>query len=150
MLTWLFTTKSPLRNQCGEVIGVEGFSRDAQHSLEISAPFHAFRGAIEYVQKHPANEVNVEDLARLSCMSLSTFERKFKEHFSLTPKQYILHMQMHEAYRQLSGAQSVAHVAQETGFGEQSNFIKQFRSVVGITPKQYQRSVAATARRVAR
>jgi AraC-like DNA-binding protein len=34
-------------------------------------------------------------------------------------------------------------VALETGFGGQSYFTKQFRSVVGITPKQYLLSLAA-------
>jgi AraC-like DNA-binding protein len=141
-LTWLFTTKVPIRNRDGEVIGIEGFSRDAQRSQDIIAPFHEFKTCIEYLQEHLMENISIDHLARLSCMSLSTFERKFKQHFSMTPKQYILHMKVHEACRLLPGAQSIARVALETGFGGQSYFTKQFRSVVGITPKQYQLSLA--------
>ncbi len=141
-LTWLFTTKAPIRDRGGEIVGVEGFSRDAQRSQDIIAPFHEFKSAVEYLQEHLMDNVSIDHLARMSCMSLSTFERKFKQHFSLTPKQYILHMKVHEACRLLPGAHSIARVALETGFGGQSYFTKQFRSVVGITPKQYQLSLA--------
>lgn len=142
-LTWLFTTKVPIRNRAGEIVGIEGFSRDARRSQDTIAPFHEFKNCIEYVQEHLTENISIDHLARLSCMSLSTFERKFKEHFSLTPKQYVLHMKVHEACRLLPGASSIARVALATGFGGQSYFTKQFRSIVGITPKQYQLSLAA-------
>jgi AraC-like DNA-binding protein len=140
-LTWLFTTKAPLRDRRGEIVGIEGFSRDAQRSQDIMAPFHEFRACIEYVQEHLMETISIDLLARLSCMSLSTFERKFKQHFSLTPKQYILHLKVHEACRLLPTAKNIARVAVDTGFGGQSYFTKPFRTEVGITPNQYQLSL---------
>ena len=51
-LTWLFTTKAPIRNRHGEIVGLEGFSRDAKRSQDVIAPFHEFRACIEYLQEH--------------------------------------------------------------------------------------------------
>jgi AraC-like DNA-binding protein len=149
-LTWLFTTKAPIRDRHGEIVGIEGFSRDVKRSQDVIAPFHEFRACIEYLQAHLMENISIEHLARLSCMSLSTFERKFKQHFSLTPKQYILHLKVQEACRLLPQVNNIARVAAETGFGGQSYFTKQFRTVVGITPKQYQLSLSGRGTSVRR
>lgn len=149
-LTWLFTTKAPIRDRDGEIVGIEGFSRDVKRSQDVIAPFHEFRACIEYLQAHMMETISIEHLARLSCMSLSTFERKFKQHFSLTPKQYILHLKVQEACRLLPQVNNIARVAAETGFGGQSYFTKQFRTVVGITPKQYQLALAGRGTSVRR
>jgi AraC-like DNA-binding protein len=57
---------------------------------------------------------------------------------------------VHEACRLLPQLNNIARVAAETGFGGQSYFTKQFRTVVGITPKQYQLSLAGRGAHVRR
>jgi AraC-like DNA-binding protein len=143
MFSWLCTSKRPLRNGRGEVIGIEGVSRDIVRAEDIAAPYRAFKDAMEYLQQHFTRGISIEQLARLSCMSLSTFERKFKQHFSVTPKQYILHMRVQEACRMLPGHPNIDEVAAATGFGGESRLNRQFSSVLGITPREYQLSVSA-------
>lgn len=99
ILSWLRTTKRPLRGPRGEVIGIEGVSRDVAPIEDVGVPYHAFKDAIGYLQRHFTEGVSVAHLARLSNMSLSTFERRFKQHFSMTPRQYILHMRLQQACR---------------------------------------------------
>lgn len=97
LLSWLSTTKRPLRNRHGQVVGIEGVSRNLVRTQDIVAPFYAFKEAMEYLQQHFTKGVSTEQLARLSRMSLPTFERRFKQHFSVTPRQFILHMRVQEA-----------------------------------------------------
>lgn len=99
MLSWLCTTKRPLRNGRGEVVGIEGVSRDVARIEDIGAPYHAFKDAIDYLRRHFTEGISVAQLARLSSMSRSTFERRFKQHFSITPHQYILQMRLQQACR---------------------------------------------------
>jgi AraC-like DNA-binding protein len=136
-LYWLFTTKSPIKNKYGEIVGVEGFSRDAERSQNIIEPYHVFKRCIEHMQSEFMNELSIEYLASLSFMSLSTFERKFKKQFSQTPTQYIKKLRMHQACNLLASGMSIKRAAIESGFCDQSYFSKEFKSMVGITPRQY-------------
>lgn len=136
-LYWLFTTKSPIKNKRGEIIGVEGFSRDAERSQNIIEPYHVFKRCIEHMQSEFMNDLSIEYLASLSFMSLSTFERKFKKQFSQTPTQYIKKLRMHQACNLLANGMSIKRAAVESGFCDQSYFSKEFKSLVGMTPRQY-------------
>ncbi len=136
-LFWLFTTKTAIRNRKGVVVGVEGFSRDAERSQNIIAPFQVFKSSIEYMQTEYMNEVNIADLAELACMSLSTFERKFKKHFSKTPMQYLKHLRIQQACKLLRTGYGIKKAFSETGFCDQSYFTKEFRAAVGVTPRQF-------------
>ncbi len=136
-LYWLFTTKSPIKNKRGEIIGVEGFSRDAERSQNIIEPYHVFKRCIEHMQAEFMNDLSIEYLASLSFMSLSTFERKFKKQFAQTPTQYIKKLRMHQACNLLASGMSIKRAAAESGFCDQSYFSKEFKALVGMTPRQY-------------
>lgn len=136
-LFWLFTTKVALKDRHGEIVGVEGFSRDAERSQNMIEPFQVFKACIEYMQTDYMNDINIADLAELSCMSLSTFERKFKKHFSQTPTQYLKHLRIHQACKLLAAGYGIKRAYAETGFCDQSYFTKEFRNVTGMTPRQF-------------
>jgi PAS domain S-box-containing protein len=136
-LFWLFTTKTPIRNRKGEIVGVEGFSRDAERSQNIIEPFQVFKTSIEYMQREYMNDINIAHLAELACMSLSTFERKFKKNFSQTPMQYLKNLRIHQACKLLTAGYGIKRAFSETGFCDQSYFTKEFRSVIGMTPRQF-------------
>lgn len=136
-LFWLFTTKTAIRNRKGEIVGVEGFSRDAERSQNIIEPFQVFKSSIEYMQREYMHEINIAHLADLACMSLSTFERKFKKNFSQTPMQYLKSLRIHQACKLLTAGYGIKRAFSETGFCDQSYFTKEFRSVIGMTPRQF-------------
>jgi AraC-like DNA-binding protein len=137
-LHWLFTTKAPLKNSSGEIVGVEGFSRDADRALSSIEPYNAFKECIQYLQQHYMDNISVEYFAQISCMSLSTFERKFKKHFGCTPKQYIKRFRIQESCRMLISGYSIQRAAIDCGFCDQSYFTREFRILMGVTPKNYQ------------
>ena len=90
-----------------------------------------------YMLEHYDKNLSVSDWAALCGYSLSTFNRKFKRRYDLSPKQWILRQNMRLAADALKCGQSVTQCASEFGYENSSNFIKAFKQVYKTTPKQY-------------
>lgn len=140
---WLITSKMALRNIRGEVVGVEGVSRDARRAQANIKQYNVFHKCITYMQKNFKNTIYIEHLADLACMSVSTFERRFKKQFSYTPKQHIKRLRIQEACRLLRSGISIQRAAAECGFCDQSYFTHEFRTLMGRTPKNFQKDALA-------
>jgi len=90
-----------------------------------------------YMLKHYDKNLSVNDWANLSGYSLSTFNRKFKQEYSLSPKKWIIKQNMKLANTALKNGLSVSKCASEFGYSNTSNFIKAFKDIYKTTPKQY-------------
>ena len=86
---WCLTTKLPLFDQQGEIVGLIGFSRDLRapiNSQEIPA---ALANVLEHFDRHLADRMTPSSLAKLAGMSPTRFARLMKRLFEITPNQYI-------------------------------------------------------------
>ena len=143
-IQWFLTTKVPLRNRRGDIVGIEGLTRDVRRTENSIEPYSEFRTCIDYMQKNFMNNISIQGLADLSCMSMSTFERKFKKHFGCSPNQYVKRLRLEEACNLLVAGYNIHSVAADCGFCDQSYFTREFRLLMGLTPKKYQEKYAVT------
>ncbi len=90
-----------------------------------------------YMLKHYDKNLTINDWASLSGFSLSTFNRKFKKKHKISPKKWITQKNMQLASESLKNGVSVSECAIEFGYSNTSNFIKAFKEIYKITPKQY-------------
>ena len=88
--------------------------------------------------EHLDKNLTVSDYASLSGVSLSTFNRKFKQKYNTTPKSWLIEQKMHRALKLLKEGNSVTQSAFDVGYLNVSNFIKAYKSVYGHTPKSMQ------------
>jgi PAS domain S-box-containing protein len=137
---WVQTTKAPLRNIKGDVVGIEGLSRDIRMTKESIEPYNEFKNTISYLQKNFKNSVNIKDLAYQNAMSVSTFERKFKKHFGCSPSQFIKKLRIDHACDLLCSNYDLSDIALECGFCDQSYFSKEFKKIMTMTPRQFKLS----------
>ena len=98
------------------------------------------RDITTFMLEHLDQNLTVSDYASLLGMSLSTFNRKFKEKYHKTPKSWLIEQKMRKACNLLKEGNFVTKTAFELGYLNVSNFIKTYKSVYGQTPKSMQKN----------
>lgn len=135
---WCLTTKEPLCDLDGRIIGLACLSKDLCEPGRTGLVDADFADTIDYIHAHIAAPLRVENLARMSRLSLPQFDRRMKKLFQLSAGQYLLKVRIDAAARLLrTSEQPIAEVAQLTGFCDQSALSRQFRQATGLSPRQY-------------
>lgn len=84
--------------------------------------------------------VSLEELAERCFVSVSTFKRRFRNRFSMSPHRWFLARKLELAYRiTLRTNLSIADVARVCGFVNASHFISTFKRYYKMTPASIRR-----------
>lgn len=96
---------------------------------------------IRYMNSAGFLSASISSLAEMCHVSESCFRRKFKEHFGISPCDYILNKRIANAKELLrNGRYTVNEISELTGFTDPSYFSKAFKSICGISPSVYRSS----------
>lgn len=101
-----------------------------------------FSEPIKLVKKHLddnfINQISLDSLSELAQMNKYTLIRNFARSFGITPYQYLETIRVNHAKELLEQGLSPLEAAMLSGFSDQSHFTRFFKSLIGLTPKQYQ------------
>ncbi len=143
---WCLTTKLPMQDSSGAVVGLIGFSRDVQVPVEPHEIPSGFARALAEFEQNLSSEVTPAWLARRSRLSSQRLARLTKRLFGLTPSQFITKSRIAAASRMLrEPEQSVSEIAHACGFYDHSAFTRAFRSATGMTPSEFRTQYAPNA-----
>lgn len=92
-----------------------------------------------WMQEHYPRNPIIQEMARVFGYSETNFGKAFRRLFGTTPKQYILHMRLQEAYRLLRQGYCPSDVCVQLRFSSRSTFTKLFKRQFGILPKMCQK-----------
>lgn len=118
----------------------EFISRYAEERLDIKnvgKENHAVNLAREYIEDTYTRNFSIRELSAICNLSPFHLIRVFRNCVGVPPHVYLKQVRIKQAKTLLSKGFSMAFIAHEVGFSDQSHFAKQFKQITGITPKNY-------------
>ena len=96
--------------------------------------------AREYLHGRYREDVSLEELARVACLSPYHFHRAFAQVFGETPRCYRTRLRLEQARHLLArGEMPVTEVCLESGFESLGSFSTLYRRRFGVSPRQQKR-----------
>ena len=111
-----------LANKLSNISG-ESYSKEMKHKL---------------IQV-PEETISIEEMSNEICVSSFHMIRQFKKDVGLTPHQFQIQCRIRKAQKMLLSDKTIAEVALDAGFFDQSHFVRCFKKIVGMTPASYQK-----------
>ena len=94
--------------------------------------------ALSFLETHTDRPVGTRELMEITNMSSSTLNRHFREATGLSPIEFHIHRRIEQACRLIRSSNlSMAEISEATGFSDANYFSRQFRKVMGISPREY-------------
>ena len=137
---WYVSTKTPLFDVRGDVIGLAGAMYRIDQPAELARHFQELLPVVSHIEQHFADPISMTEMAALAGLSSTHFNRRFQQLLRITPTQYLRTTRIEAARRLLSTtSRELADIAAAVGFSDQSHFTKRFRQTTGLTPEAYRR-----------
>ena len=97
---------------------------------------------LTFIQDHIYDDISIDTLADVACITKSYLIRLFKQEFGLSPLRYINKRKIEKSQLLLvTDGMPVKEVAYTLGFGDLSYFIRLFKKLAGVTPQEYRKSM---------
>lgn len=137
---WYSTSKIPLRDKRGRIIGLAGVSRDLHQTAMYATSFTQLAPVLDFIRERFAQSIEIEALAQLVGMSARSFQRHFKNAFHISPTTYVRQFRVGKACQMLVETDAtITVIAQECGFCDHSHLVREFTRLMRTSPGAYRK-----------
>lgn len=98
---------------------------------------------LEYINRNLKSELSIEVISSFFFISKYYLMHKFKEQTGYSIHNYILQKRLIEAKYLLKKGLSASEICIECGFGDYSSFVRAFKKMFGMSPRNYYKSIIA-------
>ncbi len=124
-----------------DLIKKESLSHNFGMFEEKSRPNY-LKVLLEYLNVNFKRQVSLNELSIVAKKSPSQILRTFKKYMGISPHLYLINLKIVEAKKLLSEENSVAQVAYELGFTDQSHFHRFFKKFNHTTPAAFKKAIS--------
>ncbi|MDB9741697.1 AraC family transcriptional regulator [Akkermansiaceae bacterium] len=145
VVKWYITSKIPLFNKKGKVVGLAGISRPSNrlHQSLLTGPMASIGKAIEFIYSNKHKPISIDMMAKESVLSVSTLERSFKKYLSCSPAKFVTQVKMSSACELLAEpSYSIGEVSDALGYSDSVVFNRTFKREMKMTPSAYRKSIS--------
>lgn len=138
-----------------ELLAVEATVAIADGLVRLSERAHhgtrtidsdAVRLVREYLAAHPTETTPAGVLERITGLDRFTIVRQFRAAYGTTPDRYRMLRRLDLARNAIGDGRTLAQVAVDTGFADQSHLTRQFKRAYGMTPGRWRRLTTSVPR----
>lgn len=97
----------------------------------------AIRRVREFISENFAENITLQDLAEIARLSPFHLNRVFAKEIGIPPHVFQNQLRIEKARELIAQKKSLAEIASETGFSDQSHFTRFFKRYTGVTPKKF-------------
>jgi AraC-like DNA-binding protein len=99
-----------------------------------------FKMVLGYIEKHYAEELSLDLLAKLCNRDKYYFSKQFKKYMDISPGEYVIMTRLNHGKELLKYSElTVEEIAFSCGFHQSSHFIRLFQARMKMTPLQYRK-----------
>lgn len=138
----VFSDVDPLRSflYYGNICRIADLLRTAVNTSEREiCGLNRILRSVTHLREHFDEDTTLEELAKLSSVSVSSLEKIFKKCYGLSPIQYRNLLRIDHAKSLLLNGHSIGETAGMVGFSNYFYFCKFFKSKTGTSPSEYVR-----------
>jgi AraC-like DNA-binding protein len=137
-MRWVITTKIPVYSRRGQIVGTAGVSQPYEKDEPGMVSGSPLAEAMKFLAENFNEPFDRRKLAKQSGMSLRDFHRKFREAYHVTPHDYVRQLRVRASCNALVFSdKTLARIASEYGFSDQSHFTREFHRAIGEPPGVY-------------
>jgi len=131
-----------VRNQTRLVAPIGVFARKSTEAIAVRDAETA--QAMRFIRDHACQGIGVEDVLKVVPISRTVLERRFQKFLRRSPYEEILRLRLERVKQLLTTTDlSIAQIADQVGFSGVEYLSAMFKRKLGISPREFRRSVIA-------